>query len=253
VSVRLYAVTCGHLTRPTGFLLAGRDGRTTVPVPAYVIVHPKGTAVFDTGLHVDAQDDPVAYAGELLTSFHEFDVGPGAELAARLGAVDVDAGAVTHVINSHLHFDHAGGNAQLPNATVVVQGREWDAAERGGAKRGYLSGDYDTGQPVQRVDGEHDVFGDGSVVCFPTYGHTPGHQSLRVRTESGGEVVLCGDACYLRESLEADHLPGVLFDADGARASFQRFRDLQAAGARIMYGHDPDFWATVPQAPVRLG
>jgi len=106
---------------------------------------------------------------------------------------------------------------------------------------------------VRRVEGEHDWFGDGSVVCLPTYGHTPGHQSLRVRTEHGGELVLCGDACYLHESLERMHAPGVLADKEDALAVFRRFREMRARGARIMYGHDPEFWKTVPQAPVRLG
>ena len=103
------------------------------------------------------------------------------------------------------------------------------------------------------MDGEHDVFGDGAVVCLPTYGHTPGHQSLRVQTETGGEFVLCGDACYLRDSLVRMHLPGVIADKEAALAVFHRLREMQARGATIMYGHDPDFWKTVPQGPVRLG
>jgi len=103
------------------------------------------------------------------------------------------------------------------------------------------------------VGGEHDVFGDGTVVCLPTYGHAPGRQSLRVRTELGGEFVLCGDACYLKKSLEDLHVPGAIADKAAATAVFRRFREMQARGSTIMYGHDPDFWMTVPQAPVRLG
>ena len=95
------------------------------------------------------------------------------------------------------------------------------------------------------------MFGDGAVVCFPTHGHTPGHQSLRVRT-ARGELVLCGDACYLRASLEQLALPGVVFDREAALATLKRFAAMQAAGTRILVGHDPEFWATVPQAPLRL-
>ena len=87
---------------------------------------------------------------------------------------------------------------------------------------------------------------------MPTYGHTPGHQSLRVRL-AGGDVVLCADACYLRRTLQALHLPAIVHDAAEMLASLHRLRALQQAGARIVYGHDPDFWATVPQAPAVMG
>ena len=90
-------------------------------------------------------------------------------------------------------------------------------------------------------------------MCIPTPGHTPGHHSLRVRTEHGGEFVLCGDACYLKHSLDELALPGVIADRDAAMSTLLLFRSLQAAGATLMYGHDPDIWATVPQGPARLG
>ena len=65
--------------------------------------------------------------------------------------------------------------------------------------------------------------------------------------------MLCGDACYLQRTLDELHLPGVLADREAALAALQRFRALQAAGARILYGHDPEFWKSVPQGPERLG
>lgn len=253
MTVSLHALTCGHLTIPTAFMLAGRDGTTKVPITSYLIDHPRGRVVFDTGLHVDTQHNPVDHIGDLLASFHEFDYGTGEDVADRLASVDVDPASVTHVINSHLHFDHCGGNALLPNATIVVQHPELDAARAGGEGRGYVAADFETGQPMQLLDGEHDLFGDGSVVLIPTYGHTLGHQSLRVPTGSGTEFVLCGDACYLKEALDTMTLPGVIADPEGVTRAFNVFRDLQRQGAQIMYGHDLEFWSTVPQAPTRLG
>ncbi len=251
--VELRAFTTGHLTLPLSFLLADREGMIKVPVTSYLITHPQGQVVFDTGLHPATQHDPAGHVGELLASFHAFDFQQGEDVGARLTAIDVDPGSITHVVNSHLHFDHCGGNAQLPNATVVCQRAEWDAAQRGGPRRGYVSADFDTGQSVELIDGELDVFDDGSVVCFPTHGHTPGHHSLRVRTERGGEFVLCGDACYLQHSLDHLALPGVLADADAALATLRLLRSLRDGGATLMYGHDPEVWAAVPQAPTRLG
>ena len=233
MSVQLHAFTCGWLTIPRAFMLAGEEGVIKVPIPSYLVTHPKGRVLFDTGLHAATLDDPTAHVGEMLARYHEFDFCPGEEIGARLAAFGVEPGDIVMVINSHLHFDHCGGNAQLPNADIVIQRRELEHA--------------------RAVDGEYDVFGDGSVVCLPTHGHTPGHQSLRVQTEQGGEFVLCGDACYLRDSLEKLRLPGVIADPEGALAVFHRLREMQARGARIMYGHDPEFWTSVPQAPVRLG
>jgi glyoxylase-like metal-dependent hydrolase (beta-lactamase superfamily II) len=253
MSVQLHAFTCGWLTIPRAFMLDGEEGVIKVPVPSYLITHPKGRVLFDTGLHAATLDDPVGHIGENLARYHQFDFQPGQEIAARLEAVGVDPASIAFVINSHLHFDHCGGNAQLPNADILIQRRELEHARASDHRRGYLAPEWETGQRLRAVDGEHDVFGDGLVVCLPTHGHTPGHQSLRVRTETGGEFVLCGDACYLRDSLEKLRLPGVIADPQGALAVFHRLREMQARGARILFGHDPEFWADIPQAPVRLG
>jgi glyoxylase-like metal-dependent hydrolase (beta-lactamase superfamily II) len=253
MAIELYAFTCGYLTIPLGFLLEGAKGRIRVPVPAYLIVHPRGKALFDSGLHLRTQSDAEGYAGPEGARYAAFHFEPGEEVSARLRAIDVAPEEITHVVNSHLHYDHAGGNAQLPNADVVVQAREWrHARTRPDDDAGYRQVDFDTGQRIRQVEGEHDLFGDGAALCLPTYGHTPGHQSLLVRT-AGGEVLLCGDACYLKRSLEELHAPGVCSDRDAALAVLRRFRAMQERGTRILFGHDPEFWQTVPQGPERLG
>jgi len=252
VTVRLTAFACGWLTGPMGGFLRGEEGRLRVPVPAYLIEHPRGTAVFDTGLHPATQTDPERWLGGLAKIF-DVEFAPGEELAARLQAVDVDPTRVDWLVNSHLHFDHVGGNAQLPNSTLVVQRREWEAGADDdlAAANAFDPKEYRTGQNVLQVDGEHDLFGDGSVVCLPTHGHTPGHQSLRVKLPSG-DVILAADACYLRRTLEELHLPGICSDPDTMLDSLRRLRALRDAGARIFYGHDPEFWTTVPRAPARV-
>src|SRR5262249_57844360 len=119
---------------------------------------------------------------------------------------------------------------------IVVQRREWDAGHDADAVRAnyYDPRDYDTGHAILVVDGEHDLFGDGRVVCIPTHGHTPGHQSLRVRLD-GGDVVLAADACYLRRTLDDERLPPHPYDRDGMIASLRRLRALHDAGARLIF------------------
>jgi len=247
--MRVLAFTCGWLTGPLAGFLAGEEGRLRVPVPCYLIDHPNGKVLFDSGLHPGLVTDPVGRLGAL-GQFFDVELTAREVVGARLAAVGVDPADVRFLVNSHLHFDHVGGNVEIPNARIVVQRPEWEAGHepRLARRNSYDARDYDTGHDVLQISGEHDLFGDGRVVCKPTYGHTPGHQSLLVRLDSG-PILLAGDACYLRRSLDQMHLPAVLHDADGARASLRRLYMLRRGGTRIFFGHDPEFWATVPQAP----
>lgn len=254
MTVRLFAMTCGWLTLPAKFILDGMEGKLRLPIPSYLIVHPKGKAIFDSGLHTSLQSDPAGRLGAM-ASIAKVEFEPGEELGGRLAALDIGPQQITHLINSHLHFDHAGGNDQVPNAPLVIQKPEWQAAMDPdlAQSNGFDRRDFDLGQDVMQIEGEHDLFGDGSVTLFPTYGHTPGHQSLKLKLQRG-DVVLTGDACYMRKTLEDLHLPhsSFLHDREGMIASLHKFRELQRRGARIFYGHDAAHWENVPQAPLEV-
>ncbi|HWV61405.1 MAG TPA: N-acyl homoserine lactonase family protein [Sphingopyxis sp.] len=256
MSVRLYGMTCGWLTMPFGFFLPGAEGWLAIPVPAYLIVHPKGTAIFDTGLETALQSkDPGevdatlgAAAGYALPTFEA-----GEDVGGRLRDFGVDPERIDYVINSHLHLDHCGGNAMIPNARLVIQKREWEASRTPEliVQNHYTPRHYDLGHDRLEIDGEHDLFGDGSVVLLPTFGHTPGHQSVRVKL-ADGEVVLAADACYLRETLEKMLLPdpGVVSNADAMRENYAFLRQIEKQGGLIVFGHDPDQWRHLNSGPV---
>jgi glyoxylase-like metal-dependent hydrolase (beta-lactamase superfamily II) len=218
-------------------ILAKQPGRAKIPIPSFLIEHPKGRAIFDTGLHRELQTSSDRI-GDLAKVF-QVHYRPGEELGARLEGHQVDPERIDYMINSHLHFDHVGGNADLPNAKLVLQRREWEAAANPELvrKNGYNRADFDLGHQLQLIDGEHDLFGDGRVVCLPTYGH----QSLRVRLDSG-EVVLTADSCYMRKVLEEMVLPPFAHDFDAMRQVIERFRAMERAGARLVFGHDPGQW-----------
>ena len=249
MGIEIYAMTCGWLTMSMKLMIEGGEGKLKVPVPSYLIRHPKGNVLFDTGLNKHIQTDPVGRLGDL-TKYYGIDFEAGQDVKARLEALGVEPKDITYLVNSHLHFDHCGGNDQIDCCPMVVQKAEWDAATDPdmAAKIGFKPEDFDHGHDRIVADGEHDLFGDGSVVCIPTPGHTPGHQSLRVKLDSG-EVVLTGDACYLRRTLAEMKLPRILFDAEQMMESLRKLKALQDRGARIFYGHDPEFWQTLPHAP----
>ena len=174
-----------------------------------------------------------------------------ASLTKSLQQLGVHPTDITDVFLTHLHFDHCGCNCNVCNACIIVQQPEWDWATQAEPQGGYIKTDYDTGQEIKTINGEYDIFGDGSVVCFPSYGHTPGHQSLRVETEKG-QYVLTGDACYVKRTLDEMALPGVMHNREQTIKSLEVFRQMQANGATIIYGHDPDFWPTLNKAPNNL-
>lgn len=249
MAVKIYAMTCGWLTSDLSMMLAGKEGKIHFPVPAYVIDHPRGIVLFDTGLHPQCQHDAPGRIGSLAELF-TVQFREGEDIKSRLEALDIDANKIEFLINSHLHFDHTGGNELVPNAKIIIQEREWEAGHIPELiqANGYVPSDFDHGHLVQTVNGEHDLFGDGRIVTIPTFGHTPGHQSLKVRLDSG-DVVLTADACYLKETMLNLHLPHLVHDRAQMLNSILMLRRLERAGARMFYGHDPEFWTQVPQAP----
>ena len=249
MSVKIYAMTCGWMTSDMIMMLAGKEGKIRFPVPAYLIEHPQGMVLFDTGMHPDCQHDAPGRIGGMADLF-TVQLREGEDIGSRLEQLDVDPLRIEYLINSHLHFDHSGGNELVPNAKIIIQEKEWEAGHLPELVKanGYHAADYDHGHLIQTVRGEHDLFGDGRIVTIPTPGHTPGHQSLKVRLDSG-DIVLTADACYLRETLTNLHLPHLVYDRMEMLNSLLLLRKLQKAGARLYYGHDPEFWAQVPQAP----
>jgi N-acyl homoserine lactone hydrolase len=241
MSVSITPMVCGWLEVDTKFILKDQPGRVKLPIPSFLIEHPKGRAIFDSGLHRELQK-----GGERLGSLgkvFKIHYQAGEDLASRLQARQVAPDRIDYLINSHLHFDHVGGNADLPNAKLVLQRREWEAAgdPEQARRNGYNRADFDLGQQLQLIDGEHDLFGDGSVACIPTYGHTAGHQSLRVRS-ANGEAVLTADSRYMRKVLDDMVLPPFADSYDEMRKVIERFRAMERAGARLIFGHDAAQW-----------
>lgn len=247
-TLRLVPLECGQLSSDRGGLVEGETGKARLPIPSWLVVHPSGRSlVFDTGLHKELQTD----TSRMRSMNDVFDVhfDAGEDVAARLQGVDVDPASIDMMVFSHLHFDHCGGTGLIPNARVVVQAAEWKAAHIPKLIEHdvYNPDDFELGHDVLQIEGQHDVFGDGSVLCIPTPGHTAGHQSLRVNLASG-PVVLTGDCVYWKQALDDMTLPPFGFSRDQQLDSMRHLKSLRDDhGCTLLYGHDADQWATLPK------
>ncbi len=249
MAVRLFAFTCGHVTGKASGFLEGESGTLTVPVPVFLIEHDQGRVLFDTGVNPGVRREKHELLGADAENW-SIDLPEGAEIVPQLARLGLKPSDIRYVVNSHLHYDHCGCNNCFPDAVTVVHAREWRAAQRPNTQAAgiYNPLNYDRITRRREIDGELDIFDDGTVVVFPTPGHTPGHQSLRLETDSG-TVVLAADCCYLKRTLDDLHLPGTMYNREQMLATLMDLRRMQGEGARIVYGHDPDFWRSVPQAP----
>jgi glyoxylase-like metal-dependent hydrolase (beta-lactamase superfamily II) len=246
-----YALCCGRLEFDrTLFFPDDTPGvRWTIPVPSFLIRHERGTVLFDTGVDCKAHLDPVARLGERIAGIFTLRGAPNENVVDQLASLGLQPDDITHVINSHFHFDHCGCNALFPRARFIVQRAEMDLARAPASP--YNRTLWDHALDYLLVDGEHDIFGDGELVLIPTYGHTAGHQSLRVRAAPGIDMVLTADACYSRAHLDREILPaGATWNQATMIDTYNRLRALQQRhGCHLVFGHDPEQWAGMRLAP----
>ena len=250
----LVPLECGWLSTPTSSVIKDAPGNVRLPIPSWLVRHPSGqTLVFDTGMHPQVQEGVGARYPLLAKSFTS-DYDAEDEVSARLRSVDVDPDELTFAVFSHLHFDHCGGTELLPNARLICQRAEWESGHHPKLieYEVYKPEDFDLGHDLLLIEGEHDVFGDGSVTCIPTPGHTAGHQSLRVELDSG-PVVLTGDCVYWEDVLDRMLLPPFGFDHDMQLESMRHLKSLRDDhGCHLLYGHDETQWSTLPHEGLGL-
>jgi glyoxylase-like metal-dependent hydrolase (beta-lactamase superfamily II) len=200
--------------------LVDRQWTEWLSVWSFAIEHPDGTVVVDAGQDPDhATPRWDAYVHLAV----RFDATEADRLEVRLREVGLDPGAVRHHVFTHLHVDHVGAGP-LPGARVVLGASEWRAATARGARlRGYIRAGIDD---PRTVEGDLDLYGDGSIRLLATPGHTAGHQSVLVTPDDGPRVLIAGDAVYSEAALLDRTIDGVGVDPDRARESIDRLREI---------------------------
>ncbi len=250
--IKLYAMHGGLYPCDMSFLTAGQNiGREIdIPLQYFLIEHPNGRAMFDTGCHPKIARDPANYPSTAAGAPYRVAEEDLAE--NRLAEIGLKPEDVDIVINSHLHDDHAGGNIAFPHATFLVQFDELQGAwwPESYERENYVREAYDLDVRYQELDGDHDVFGDGSVMLIKTPGHSAGSQVAVVRLQETGTVILAADAAYLAQSVDELIVSTWVWDPRQQVRSFKRLRELRRTlDARIIPGHDLEFWNGLKKSP----
>lgn len=249
-SPRLYLLDCGSLTftdvSAFGLLNSETEVREMV-VPCYLIRHGEALLLWDAGL-----DPQIAGQGSVALQ-------PGAEMTYARSIVDqlammgVAAEDIDLIALSHMHFDHTGAANYFPNAELLIQQAEYQAAFVEYEK--YPVFDFESyrslaKQPIKRLDGDYDVFGDGSVKILSAPGHTPGHQVLLVQLKSIGPVILGGDLYHFRFSRDHRRIPVFNTSPEETLASMERIEaKTHELGATFWIAHDRALAETLNFAP----
>ncbi|MBR0755666.1 N-acyl homoserine lactonase family protein [Bradyrhizobium jicamae] len=242
--MKLNFLPAGRLRMKKSIYVSGADRSEMIdlPVSSALIRHKQGNVLFDTGCHPSVVHDAEARWGTLAKVMTPL-MRASETLLPSLACVGIEPGDIDIVVNSHFHPDHCGCNQLFRKATILAHAKEIDAAKAPGAEAaGYLRADWDTGQPIEAVNGERDLFGDGSVVLVPLPGHTPGTLGALVSLNRDGQFLLASDAVSLRQNLDADTAPRNTWNVDEQLKTFAEVRRMENAGAAVICGHDDQQW-----------
>jgi glyoxylase-like metal-dependent hydrolase (beta-lactamase superfamily II) len=229
---RLYVIDCGEgLVGDISRWSPGVNAGKTMPfvTNCYLIKHSGGWLMWDTGLDDAVADMP---DGQRPADPRAIHWRKSKKLAAQLQELGVAPADIKYVAISHSHGDHIGNVALFPQAMLLAQRAEYDWPAPGGPR-------FKPGLPVTKIEGDRDVFGDGSVILLSTPGHTPGHQALLVKLPKTGALLLSGDAVHFKDNWDHRRVPGFNSDKDETSASMQRIAEILAKeGAQLWINHD---------------
>jgi glyoxylase-like metal-dependent hydrolase (beta-lactamase superfamily II) len=249
--VRLYVLDTG-LIECADFAIfspnAGPGVHQDMSVRSYLVVHPQGVLLWDTGI-ADATAELAD--GQRIIDSIVFKVPK--TLRSQLSEIGVDPSSVDYLGLSHLHIDHVGNVELFPDATVLMQQAEYDAGYGPDAQKltlipeTYAALERDR---IQTVVGDHDVFGDGTVVLRSLPGHTPGHQGLLVDLRDSGPILLATDIAYSAQDYADAAIRASNVDLEQSRRSIETAKRIERElGATVWLHHDLEAQRDVRNAP----
>lgn len=250
--VTLTAFECGRLKQEDlGWFsdtFRFRGEKKELIAGCFLIRHPKGNLLWDTGLTPELIGAPPEAA-------------PGMSLKTRISERLAVLGLSTHKIDyvgiSHHHGDHSGGADEFPNAELLIgaadaellKGRKDDDRDKRQLRHWIPGGPG----KMRAVEGDLDLFEDGSVIMLAMPGHTPGHSALLVRLPRSGYVLISGDQYHFRENRAVAGVPTFNANRADTLASHARFEEIaKNLKARVIIQHDERDMASLPAFPEAL-
>jgi len=238
-TVRLYVFDCGILDNADTSryqLKRNEVGTHLMSMPVFLIVHPKGTLIWDTGAIPDATFKP---DGLPATLRYATSLKPLSEQMAAVGYTPSD---ITYLALSHFHWDHVGNANAFAGSTWLVRQKERDLMFAGPASDRTIPANYSALKNSKTTiikDDEYDVFGDASVLIKSAPGHSPDHQVLFVKLARTGPVLISGDLWHYPEERKLNRLPTMEFNKEQTAASRERIEAfMKKTGAQLWIQHD---------------
>jgi 4-pyridoxolactonase len=256
---KVYLLDCGTmcLDRTYMFLDAGLSGAYRFPVYGVLVDHEEGRFLFDTGFDVEHIRKTVAWTDPAQTAEQT--------IPAQLNLAGFRPEDISHVINSHYHLDHCGGNKYCKHATTVCHVCELEtlrspapSEEIPYSEVSFAPGLRTSSGPERATDmftprfetlkGDQEIA--SGLFLFETLGHTAGHYSLMVKLKDRRPMLFAADACYSQQNLDLMCIQAGNHDPGAARGSLQRLKDLaEKHDAEIFFSHDAASWPKYSRAP----
>jgi glyoxylase-like metal-dependent hydrolase (beta-lactamase superfamily II) len=214
----------------------------------YLIQHPtRGLFLWDTGMADSVVAKPTGQeqgGGMIFARAKTF--------VSQLAAAGFTPNMVENMAFSHSHPDHTGNALLFPQAMLYIQQTEFDAAfapnAQGNPPGASPYSERLRSSLVRKINGDFDVFGDGSITIISTPGHTPGHQSLLVRLPKRGNVILTGDSAHFKENWDLDHVPGFNFNQEQSHQSMAKLKALaEKEHAEVWINHEKQISDKIPK------
>ena len=247
--MKLYVLYGGDIIcRDISMLNSGLEvnGEKELANPVFLIRHPKGDLVWDSGLPDELLGKPEGVEAWI------FHLSMKKTLLSQFKKIGVNPAEIDYFAFSHVHNDHTGNARYFKSSTLIMQEKEYEAAFHA-EKEPYNYNDYRElkNAAVMKLRGDHDLFGDGRIRFISTPGHTPGHQSLLLELDETGPVIISGDISYYQENLDQKGVPGFNYSHEESLKSVDKILALQdKLHAQLWIQHDADRFRILKHAPL---
>ena len=248
---KLYVFECGKIiVKDVSLFSPGVDEGISKELTnsCYLIVHKKGSLLWDAGLN-----DAIGKEGIDMWD-GAFNLRVEHSLISQLSEIGVDPLDINYLAISHAHGDHTGNANLFKNATLILQEEEYQAMfSDNAADFGFDPASYQelANNKIIKLNGDYDIFGDGSIIIKRALGHTPGHQMLYIKLTESGNIMLSGDLYHFTKNREHSRVPSFNFNKEATIASMHKIEKfLQDNNAALWIQHDLEQNKEIKHAPL---